>query len=160
MVIPAQFDQAFSFSEGLAAVETGFRVEGGRKAAGKFGFIDKSGRFVIPPRFEFAFGFSEGLARACENLGTLGYIDRTGNFAIVPRYEEAWDFSDGLAAVRTEGDSGFIYIDRSGKKKLKLRGGRWAFSDGLTIAGEDGKRVYVDRDGEGDLAPYEVNPGN
>jgi hypothetical protein len=157
IVIAAQFDQAFSFYEGLAAVETGFRAEGGKQVAGKYGFIDKSGKFVIAPRFDFASNFSEGLARAFEEMGSGGYIDRAGHFVIAPRFSEAWDFSDGLAAVSSD-DDWFAHIDRTGKKRLTLDGGSWSFSDGLTVAGEIGTRVYVDKTGKV-IAPYEVNPG-
>jgi len=157
IVVPPQFDQAYSFSEGLAAVETGFHAEGGNKVAGKWGFIDKSGKFVVSPRFELTLKFSEGLARASEHLGSWGFIDRTGRFVIAPKYSEAWDFSEGLAPVWSDSD-GFAYIDRTGKPILWPKGGRWAFSDGLTVAGEHGKRVYVDHDGK-IVASYEVNPG-
>jgi len=157
IVIPPQFDQAYSFSEGLAAVETGFRAEGGKKVAGKWGFIDKSGKFVVSPRFELTMKFSEGLARASEDLGSWGFIDRTGRFLIAPKYSQAWDFCEGLAPV-WPADGGFVYIDRTGKQVLKPKGGRCAFSDGLTVAGEYGKRVYVDRNGKA-VGPYEVTPG-
>ena len=64
---------------------------------------------------------------------------------IARNYSEAWDFSEGLAPVWPDSDGGgFVYIDRTGKKIVKPKGGRWAFSDGLTVAGEYGKRVYVD----------------
>jgi hypothetical protein len=86
-------------------------------------------------------------------LGEWGFIDRTGRFVIAPIYSEAWDFSEGLAPVWLDSDGGFLYIDRTGKEVLKPKGGRWAFSDGLTVAGESGKRVYVDKTGK-IIAPY------
>ena len=52
VVIPAKYDEAFSFYEGLARV----------KENNKFGFIDKSGTYVIPPIYDFADDFSGGLA--------------------------------------------------------------------------------------------------
>jgi hypothetical protein len=154
IVIPPQFDGAYSFAEGLAAVETGFRAEGGQKVAGKWGFIDKTGKFVIAPRYEFTLKFSEGLARASENLGAWGFIDRTGRFVIPPKYSEAWDFTEGLALVWQDSDLSFVYINRTGKQVLKPKGARWGFSDGLTVAGENGNRVYIDRHGK-TIAPYE-----
>ena len=156
IVIPAQFDQADSFSEGLAAVQTGFRMVNGKKVAGKWGFIDKSGAFMISPRFDFARRFSEGLAQA-ETLDALGYIDRTGSVVIAPNYDLGSDFSEGLAAVWPSDEDGCVYIDRSGKKVVRIEGAQWPFSDGLTVAGEDGKRVYVDRNGR-TIAQYEVSP--
>jgi hypothetical protein len=83
-----------------------------------------------------------------------GYLDKAGRFVIGPTYSEAWDFSDGLAGVGN-GYGAFFYIDRSGKKVLQLKGGRWEFSDGLTVAGEYGKRIYVDRMGR-TVAQFEV----
>lgn len=52
MIIPAAFDGAMSFSQGLAPVQW----------KQKWGFIDKSGRMVIAPRFLAARPFSDGLA--------------------------------------------------------------------------------------------------
>jgi hypothetical protein len=158
IAIPAQFDQTHPFSEGLAAVDTGFREENGSIIAGSWGFIDKSGAFVISPRFKAASGFSEGLAPASEGFGLWGYIDRTGRFVIAPAYDEASDFSEGLSAVCPRDESGdCVYINRSGKKVLKVDDALWPFSDGLTIVGQHGRGVYVDRRGR-TIAPYEVKP--
>jgi uncharacterized lipoprotein YddW (UPF0748 family) len=52
MAIPPQFDQADSFSEGLARVRIG----------DKWGYIDQTGQFVISPQFDEANSFSEGVA--------------------------------------------------------------------------------------------------
>lgn len=65
-VIPAQFDFAAPFSEGLAAVCSGCtEVSRGEHAfmkGGKWGFIDKKGRIVIPLRFEQVSDFKQGRA--------------------------------------------------------------------------------------------------
>lgn len=50
--IAAQYEDAKTFSEGLAAV----------KKDGKWGYIDKTGKTVIPFSYDYAFSFSEGLA--------------------------------------------------------------------------------------------------
>ena len=52
MAIPAGFDVAGSFTQGLACV----------KIDGKWGFIDKSGELVIPCRFDNVWSFSRGQA--------------------------------------------------------------------------------------------------
>lgn len=52
VVILPQFDQADSFSGGLARVKIG----------NKWGYIDKKGKLVIQPQFDEAASFSEGLA--------------------------------------------------------------------------------------------------
>lgn len=52
MVIAAGFEDAFPFSEGLAAVKRG----------GRFGFIGRDGEWVIPAQFLEALPFKQGLA--------------------------------------------------------------------------------------------------
>lgn len=77
-VIPAQFEKAFRFSEGLAPVRTD---EG-------YGFIDEHGDYVIEPRFAYAYGFSEGLAKVTirDSGGRIlsGYVDPNGNYVWAP----------------------------------------------------------------------------
>src|SRR5437762_8660860 len=91
LAIPAKFDEAGMFSEGLAPV----------RAGAKFGYSDVKGDTVIAPQFDFAARFAEGLAAA--GIGSKqGYIDKTGMFVLVPQFEIAdlSIFSEGLAAVR------------------------------------------------------------
>ena len=52
LVIPATFEFAWRFSEGLASVWKD----------GRAGYIDESGKFVIPPQFDYARAFVGGLA--------------------------------------------------------------------------------------------------
>jgi hypothetical protein len=155
MAIAPQFDQAEPFSEGLAAVEIGVHIQDG-KVVGQWGFINREGKFEIPATFRDAHSFSEGLAAVERQDRAWGYIDKRGVFVIPPNYSQTNPFSDGLALVWD--DMGY-YIDRTGKRAfvMKLWPG-WPFSDGLTVAGEIGKRQYVDRKGK-TIAPYEVDPG-
>ncbi|MCP4643275.1 MAG: WG repeat-containing protein [bacterium] len=55
VVIPPEFDEARSFSEGFAAVRVGE----------KWGFVDKQGNMAIPARYDFVTPFSEGTATVC-----------------------------------------------------------------------------------------------
>jgi hypothetical protein len=109
VVLEARFEMAKDFAEGLAPVMQG----------GKWGFIDKSGRFLIGPRFDDAWPFSEGLARVRQ--GELyGFVDERGALVIPARYGYADDFSEGLAAVgrwdEEESDHDDLhYIDRRGR---------------------------------------------
>jgi len=155
--IEPRFDDAHSFAEGLAAVEVGFRVEGGRKTGGKWGYIAHDGTFAIAPQFEDARPFSDGLAEVSSASGKWGYIDKHGAFVIAPRYEETTQFSEGLALVQNdEGES--WYIDKAGRDALRLPNSlwpRWPFSDGLTVVRVVGQQEqrYVDRRG-GVVADY------
>jgi hypothetical protein len=57
--------------------------------------------------------------------------------------------------VRTDVDSLPFYINKRGRTVLTLSSwARWPFSDGLTITGKSGSRVYMDTHGEV-IAPYE-----
>jgi hypothetical protein len=73
-IIPALFDMAWEFSEGLAAV----------KVDGKWGYIDKTGTIVIEPQpFEMVGEFKNGLAEI-ENDDGPGYMDKTGKIVWMP----------------------------------------------------------------------------
>ena len=54
--IKPAFDDAFCFTEGMAAVRVG------DADSGKWGFIDTTGNFVLDPRWGFAFPFRDGIA--------------------------------------------------------------------------------------------------
>jgi hypothetical protein len=112
--VPATFDGAFNFREGLAAVEVGKL----------FGFIDKTGKAVIAPRFDavggIPSGFSEGIAAV--RIGQKwGYIDRAGKIVINPQFGgdalddelNDWSFHHGIASVLIAGKNG--YVDRTGR---------------------------------------------
>lgn len=67
-VLPFIYDDAWSFSEGLAGV----------KIDGKIGFIDESGEIAIKPRYDGIKGsFSNGVAKVLEG-NSLFYIDEKG----------------------------------------------------------------------------------
>ena len=132
-VIEPQFDSAYDFSEGLAAVERDR----------KYGYIDRSGRVVIEPRFHAAQSFSEGLGAV--QMGTAwGFINKQGEFVIHPLRRDGrpgvindvdWCpggrtgvFYGGLARVHIGGEyrrpmdtrgwwegGAWYYIDRQGK---------------------------------------------
>ncbi|MBS1794175.1 MAG: WG repeat-containing protein [Acidobacteria bacterium] len=89
----------WEFSEGLAAAVA--------EDNGRWGYIDKTGKFVISPRFEWSlqnsvYSFSDGLAMI-EVGERYGYIDRTGEFVIEPRFLRGDDFSEGFARVVVDG---------------------------------------------------------
>lgn len=110
--IPAQFDDARAFSEGLALVAK----DGG------YGFIDRAGRVVVPLKYAYASSFSEGLAAVTtarqRSEAGWGYIDREGRVRIPLGFDYAAPFSGGLAAVDRAGDGRTgtdAYIDARGR---------------------------------------------
>ncbi|MBR0156844.1 MAG: WG repeat-containing protein [Clostridia bacterium] len=80
IAIPAQFGYAYKFAKnGLAAVcDT---------TTHKFGFIDKTGKYVISPEFDLVYSsfFDDGYVIV--KVGDkLGVIDSKGNYIIEPKY--------------------------------------------------------------------------
>ncbi len=139
--IPAKFDEAGLFAEGLAPVRVG----------GKFGYTDTKGDLAIIAQFDFATRFSEGLAGA--GVGAkVGYIDKSGNFVVVPQFGVAdlAPFSEGLAAVRI---GEFIagkwgYIDKKGNVIIQAQfDAAGPFSDGLAVAAVGNQFGYIDKAG-------------
>ena len=110
------------FSEGLCCVGT--KTVGGN-ACGKYGFIDKSGKFAIEPQYDYARNFSEGLAAVA--LGKKwGYIDKNGKLVQLDlpndylyAFDDYADFSDGLGTVGLA-PSQDGYIDQSGNVVIRL----------------------------------------
>ena len=106
IVIPLQYFEVGSFSDGLAAVsakdEDGFS---------KWGFIDKTGKMVIPARYEVVNDFSEGVAPV-SNGEYWEYIDKTGKTAIPMQFDFARSFNNGIAFVEKDGH--VAIIDRTG----------------------------------------------
>ncbi|MDP8078951.1 WG repeat-containing protein [Phocoenobacter skyensis] len=100
IVIPLEYDEAYSFSEnGLAAIEKN----------GKWGFINSKGKIVIPLQYDGAYFFAKnGLAPVIKD-GKYGFINSKGNIVIPLQYDKAYSFSEnGLAAIKKERKWGFI----------------------------------------------------
>lgn len=133
-----EFDGAFDFHEGLAAVEVGRNV----------GYIRRDGTFAIPPAHGSASGidFSEGLAAIRVN-GRVGFMDRAGKIVIQPKYDDVFAFSDERAPVELGEKWG--YIDKTGNLAIPIRYDiAHMFSEGLASVERNRKWQYIDRNGE------------
>jgi len=138
-IISPQFDGACHFSDGIGFV----------RSDGKWGAIDREGRFVIAPRFtgcDCGFGLSEGLVAACLD-DKWGYIDVTGTFVIDPQFDHAYNFHKGWGTI-IKGD------EKTGKQGLIDRTGKivippeydviGSYHDGLIAVGISGKYGFID----------------
>ncbi len=139
VVVPAQYEWAEDFSEGLAAVEKD----------GKWGFIDTTGAFVIAPQYDYDGvmipSFSEGLVALRAN-GKWGFADKTGAVVIALQYDNIGHFTDGLACVYKNGKGG--YIDTTGKIVVEPQYDSVEdFADGFAIVGQNDKYGYIDKTG-------------
>lgn len=112
VLIPAKYQQISFFSEGKAAFLD--------PQAGKWGFMDRTGKVVIAPQFEQVFfvendptmrPFQEGLAAVVKN-GKWGFIDEKGKTVIPFQYLIAQSFINGEARVNK--DNSWFYINKSG----------------------------------------------
>ena len=160
IVIPARFEKAWPFSEGLGKVVVG----------NKLGFIDMTGALVIEARFDSATQFSEGLAAVGfgEDFWHLkyGYIDKKGVLVIPAQFDRAQIFSEGLAAIGIGKDylsMKYGYIGKNGEFAIPVKfDGADRFSEGLApvLVGEwadalDDKRLwgYIDKSGKFEIKP-------
>jgi DNA-binding transcriptional regulator/RsmH inhibitor MraZ len=90
-------------------------------AGGKWGFIDRTGRFRIPPRYSGAGQFSEGVAYVWLWDGERrreGVVDVNGRFTELPAANDfAFIFHDGLARFQTPlgQERKYGYMDKAGR---------------------------------------------
>ncbi|MCX6164326.1 MAG: WG repeat-containing protein [Ignavibacteriae bacterium] len=144
-VIPFKYDDARSFSEGLAAVHLiGWK------------FIDNNNEVVFSMQdynfIDWVGDFHEGLAVFHETgsrlnaNGKLGYVNKKGEKVIPAKYDVAMDFSEGLAKVKIENKYGFV--DKEGKEVIPLKyDDAGNFSEGLAKVKLNGKEGYIDKNG-------------
>ncbi len=121
-MIQPQFSSAGPFTDGRAFVQIG------GDEAGKWGVIDKTGRFIVNPQFDSASGFSDGIAPVRfgkNNTEKTGFIDREGQYLVYPQFDNYSDleedkfispfFYEGLSAncviVNSKRKCGFISKD-------------------------------------------------
>lgn len=98
VVIPAQFDGAIWFCEGLARVEMNE----------KYGFINEQGDIVIPCRFETADNFRGGYCVASLAEGKMGLIDLNGVFVITPTYYYMCHYGEGVCMAEDKYRQGLV----------------------------------------------------
>jgi hypothetical protein len=108
--LPFAYEAAHQFRFGLAAV----------KLNGKFGFIDKSGRFVIRPIFDIAGTFDENGLAIVSIDHAAGMIDRSGHVVVPLRYDAVGTFSNGGVALVRANDL-WGAVDRHGRVVVPIR---------------------------------------
>ena len=99
----------------------------------------------------YANDFHDGLAKICVRQGEgdlVGLINKKGDIVLPFKYKKIGTFSDGLVVIiDTDGNSG--YADKNGNIVVPcIWDGLGAFSEGLGMAKKDGKRAYINRQGE------------
>ena len=145
-IIPAKYNYAWGFNEGIARV---------RNKKMKYGFIDITGKEVIPAKYDETKDFYEGLAAV--NLDNKwGFIDRTGKIIIPLKFDEVGYFSEGLAKVRVGAVRGgkyntlsggkYGFIDQSGSEIIKFKyDNAGDFSEGFAYVKVGKKYHFIDK---------------
>lgn len=88
MRIPAIYDGALNFRDGVAPVKTG----------GKWGFIDNQGRVLCPPQFNEIRRARAGMA-AVRIKFQWGYVNTDGELISDVYFDYVLDFADGFGCV-------------------------------------------------------------
>jgi hypothetical protein len=141
-VIPAQYDYAYPFHEGLARV----------KLNKKYGFIDKQGKVVVQIKYDEAENFSNGVAVVTLNK-KKGYVDLTGKEVVSLQYDHADKAVTDLLRVGNN-DTGsynykFGFIDKTGKIVIPLKYKMVSdFSNGNAIVQEVNKLFLINKKGQ------------
>jgi len=149
LVIKPKYKVAYSFSEGLAAVEID----------GKFGFINKEGKVVIKPTYYVARDFSEGLASiTLEKDKRLvdGYINKKGEVVGKIQYGRTSDFSEGIASVFSMKYYRWGIMDKSGKELIPAENPGYVgkSSEGLIVFSTDNKKYGYLKNPLGAISQY------
>lgn len=107
IIIPAQYDRAWVFSEGLGAVVKD----------GKLGFVNANGETVIPFEFGYCsqwkdqvdFLFKKGYCTVIESTtGKHGLIDKMGKWVVEPKYDYINNPQKGFRIVKLNDKYGVI----------------------------------------------------
>ena len=130
IVIPAQFELAFDFSDDRAVIR---RLKNGYLA---YGYIDRSGSIVVEPKLDYAAPFSEGLSVVTvtwDGPEKTGVMDKNGTSVIPPRFKSIRPFSEDVASACLDDDH-WGFIDHSGKFVIPPRfESAQQFSEGVAL---------------------------
>ncbi|EDP6880006.1 hypothetical protein GL566_04430 [Campylobacter lari] len=115
------------------------------KLNGKWGFIDKSGKFILDPIFDYTLGFSENIAGI--NLNEKwGFANKNGEIIINPIFDNISNFKENLASVNLNGKWGFI--DKNGKFAIKpIFDKVYSFNQGIAKVKLNEKWGLMDKNG-------------
>ena len=136
-------------------------------ATGKYGFIDRTGRFRIAPQYNGAGQFSEGVAYVWFWKGDKrqdGIVDTNGNFTTLPATNDyEFIFHDGLARFQTPSgqERKYGYMDKTGRVVVEPQFSYAGhFSEGLAwvgvLQGREWLYGFIDKTGKFVIEPQFV----
>lgn len=140
IAIPAQYEHAWVFSEGVGAVVMN----------GKLGFIDHQGNWAIQPHFRYAdedveYVFKNGLCTVKDSCGIFGVIDHDGNYVLEPEYTLIRRVRNGYRLLQKDGKDG-LYCDSTRQMTFEcIYDNILIHDEGITLTC-GGRRWMVSRD--------------
>lgn len=141
-VIPPIYEDAYGFSQGLAAVSL---------MEGHWGYIDPTGNWKILPQYTWAGDFNQGYAIVTQGL-SYGIVNTEGNFAISPIQTPLTGGNEGLFGIL--GESGYGVITATGSAITPLiYSSLGYYSDGLALIESQGRWGYLNVDGSVAIEP-------
>lgn len=142
MVIAPEYDHAWLFSEGVAAVVKDNKV----------GFINKDNELVIPYKFDYGyrefkvdFVFEGGLSIMTDDRGACGLIDKSGNWVVEPKYDEI--YSGWRNKYRVVKDNGKYGLLGDSTFILPLEYDYIEYAENGVVAVKDGWMKHIDFEG-------------
>ena len=175
MVIPAIYDDAVSFYEGLAEVTIGDKsgyintkgdtvvpiiydyvwmfMDGFATVINDdhYGIVNTKGEVIVPLIYDYVESSSDGLFMVATyneyaTLDNFGFLNTNGDVIIPLIYNNAYSFYDGLAAV--EKDTYWGVIDTNGDVVIPfIYGYAESFIEGFMLVEKDGKWGFIDTSG-------------
>ncbi|MBL4648251.1 MAG: WG repeat-containing protein, partial [Aureispira sp.] len=132
VIVPVKYSKVRTYHEDRVAV---------KNLAGRWGFVNRTGKEVVKAKYRVARDFSEGLAIIFDQ-SRWGAINPSGGVSIKPQYLRMGDFKEGKAWVHlAKGKKG--YIDKNGNLLFSKRFSRLTnFKNGIA-------RVYIRKKGWG-----------
>ncbi|MPR34226.1 WG repeat-containing protein [Salmonirosea aquatica] len=137
VIIDCRYDDAQSFSQGLAAVSI----------KGKWGFINQLDQPIIPFIYDRAFWFTNGTS-VVERNKKMGAINLDGEIVIPLEYDDVGNFSEGLCSIAKDGKMGFL--NEKGDIQIPIKYDHkfsQKFENNLLEVECGNRKFYIDRSG-------------
>ena len=144
-VIGEQYDKAWIFSEGVAAVVRN----------GKIGFINSKNEIVLPFEYDYSnrngwpidYLFRSGYCTMTNAYGACGLIDKTGKWVVDAKYDCIWPPHDGKYRIVKDGDKyGLLDENLEFIFPVEYDNINYSYERGLFLC-KDGYKWQVDYDG-------------
>ena len=146
IVIKAQYDKAWVFSDGLAAVVKDKKI----------GFVNASNEVVLPFRYDYSdrngwaidYLFRDGYCTMTDERGACGLIDKDGNWVVEPQYDCIWTpHGDGYRIVKDGDKYGLLNPELKFAYPLEYDYIEFSAEDAGILLSQNGRKWQVDFDG-------------